>query len=414
MTSKVSASSLPPGWQRARLGDLAEDDEAFADGPFGSNLKTEHYSSKGARVIRLQNIGRGIFLDADKAFIPLEHFANLRRHGLEPDDVIIAALGDGARPAGRACVLPPGLGPAIVKADCFRIRLPRRLILPEFLAGFLNSPQSLTRVAGLMRGATRPRVTLKILKQLEVVLPSVLEQARIVRALGQAMQAVEQARAAAEVRLAAARTLPPAHLRSLFDRATPGGWHEIPLGKVLTLRKDVIHPRDLPRGRARFVGLEHIESGTGLRTGSLEVELADLTGRKPQFEQGEIVYGYLRPYLNKVWVAEFNGLCSVDQYVFRVDPAHDQHFIAAFMRSASFLRRAPIATTPGQLPRIRTDEVASVSIALPPLLEQRRLLRQLAAADEATVKARRSSEAELAAIKSLAAALPRRAFTGEL
>ena len=91
------------------------------------------------------------------------------------------------------------------------------------------------------------------------------------------------------------------------------------LGDLLRLRKDVVHPRNRPKGKSIFVGLEHVESGTGNRIGSAELEMDELTGRKPQFKMGDIVYGYLRPYLNKVWPAEFDGLCSVDQYVYEVD-----------------------------------------------------------------------------------------------
>ena len=103
--------------------------------------------------------------------------------------------------------------------------------------------------------------------------------------------------------------------------------------------------------------------------------MANLTGRKPRFYEGDIVYGYLRPYLNKVWVAEFDGLCSVDQYVYKVDTIKaDTVFIAWFLRSPVYLQRAPIKTTPGQLPRIRTEEVALVELNLPPLSEQHRRL----------------------------------------
>ncbi len=90
------------------------------------------------------------------------------------------------------------------------------------------------------------------------------------------------------------------------------------LGHLLQLRKEVVHPRDKPEGTAVFVGLEHIEPATGRRIGSVEIEKSQLTGRKPAFRKGDIVYGYLRPYLNKVWIAEFDGLCSVDQYVYLV------------------------------------------------------------------------------------------------
>jgi type I restriction enzyme S subunit len=150
------------------------------------------------------------------------------------------------------------------------------------------------------------------------------------------------------------------------------------LGDLLRLRKDVVHPRNKPTGKAQFVGLEHIESVTGRRLGSVELDMARLTGRKPQFRRGDIVYGYLRPYLNKVWVAEFDGLCSVDQYVYEVnEELADADFVAWFMRSPTYLRRAPIDATPGQLPRIRTEEVASVHMDLPARNEQRRVAASL-------------------------------------
>ena len=103
-----------------------------------------------------------------------------------------------------------------------------------------------------------------------------------------------------------------------------------------------------------------------------------MTGRKARFLPGDIVYGYLRPYLNKVWIAEFAGFCSVDQYVFIVDEAiADAAYVASYLRSPAYLSAAPINETPGQLPRIRIDEVLSTSIPLPPLDEQRRIAARL-------------------------------------
>ena len=70
------------------------------------------------------------------------------------------------------------------------------------------------------------------------------------------------------------------------------------------------------------MGLEHVEPQTGRRIGSIPIDLATMTGRKARFLPGDIVYGYLRPYLNKVWIAAFEGFCWVDQYVFIVDADH--------------------------------------------------------------------------------------------
>jgi hypothetical protein len=81
----------PKGWPTARVGNLAE---KISDGPFGSNLKTAHYTSAGVRVFRLQNIGVGFLLDDDQVFVSEKHFSNLQKHECLPGDVIIGTLGD--------------------------------------------------------------------------------------------------------------------------------------------------------------------------------------------------------------------------------------------------------------------------------------------------------------------------------
>ncbi len=184
------------------------------------------------------------------------------------------------------------------------------------------------------------------------------------------------------------------------------------LGDVLDLRKDIVHPRNQPVGEAVFVGLQHIESHTGCRIGADKIQMSQLTGRKPRFFKGDIVYGYLRPYLNKVWVAEFDGLCSVDQYVYSVNQSiADAQFIAFFMRSPLYLRTAPVAETPGQLPRIRTEEVASVPIQLPSLAEQRRIAARLMEELATVAQARAAVEEQLKAINLLPNSLLAAAFS---
>lgn len=164
------------------------------------------------------------------------------------------------------------------------------------------------------------------------------------------------------------------------------------LGEILEFRNEIIHPKDNPSGKATFVGLEHIERDTGVRIGSMQIELSKMTGRRARFQSGDIVYGYLRPYLNKVWIAEFDGICSVDQYVFTVNSRHDRNYVAHFLRSSEFLKTAPIDSAPGQLPRIRSGEIAATLIPIPSLDEQRRIAEILDKADALRGKHKRALE----------------------
>lgn len=151
----------------------------LTDGPFGSSLTSSHYSKEGARVIRLGNIGSAEFRSSDEVYIPLDYFETLRRHEVLPGDLIIAGLGDVNHPAGRACIAPKNLGPAIVKADCFRARLDEHLLLHRYAAWAMSSSAISQQIRTLTRGTTRTRINLDIVREIEVPVPSLEEQWRI-------------------------------------------------------------------------------------------------------------------------------------------------------------------------------------------------------------------------------------------
>lgn len=171
---------IPPGWRLMSVGHLAANEPgALTDGPFGSNLKTEHYTESGPRVVRLQNIGGGQFVD-EYAHISNEHFARLSKHSVKGGDVLVAMLGERLP---RACLAPDSLGPAIVKADCARLRVNESVASPRFVMHLLNSPTAHKAAADLVHGVGRPRLGLGILRSLELPVADRHEQDLIVAAI---------------------------------------------------------------------------------------------------------------------------------------------------------------------------------------------------------------------------------------
>jgi type I restriction enzyme S subunit len=128
------------------------------DGPFGSAIASEHYTEKGARVIRLGNIGSAEWLDEDRAFIGVDYWRSLRRHHAAEGDLVVAALGDQNNPVGRATAVP-NIGPALVKADCHRLRLHPDAD-PRFLSYYLSSDRGRYEAGRMADGSTRKRLTL--------------------------------------------------------------------------------------------------------------------------------------------------------------------------------------------------------------------------------------------------------------
>lgn len=177
--------------------------DSIVDGPFGSSLTSSHYSDQGARVIRLGNIGVNEFKDDDVAFVPLDYAEELEVHAVERGDVVVAGLGDDKMPLGRAAVVP-ALGPALVKADCYRLR-PNEHVSAAYLAWVMSAPQTRSQVMLLARGSTRARLNTKVVQQVEIplldrgeqdalVARSEVETARIDRLIAESKQFVELAR----------------------------------------------------------------------------------------------------------------------------------------------------------------------------------------------------------------------------
>ena len=168
--------NVPAGWQILPLGRIAR---ARCDGPFGSGLKSEHYSESGVRVIRLQNIRLGYFDGTDSAFIDEYYYhTELAGHDVCEGDVLIAGLGDDRNTVGRACTAPDGIGPAMVKADCFRFRLDTSRSLPAFVATQLTAGAAFD--AGVLSsGSTRSRIPLSVMATRKVTLPPIAEQRAI-------------------------------------------------------------------------------------------------------------------------------------------------------------------------------------------------------------------------------------------
>ncbi|KAF5415772.1 MAG: Type-1 restriction enzyme MjaXIP specificity protein [Candidatus Methanogaster sp.] len=169
---------IPVEWDVNELGQTVM---SAVDGPFGSNLKSDHYVDEpGVRVIRLGNIGNGKFLDQDKAWISNSHGRFLSRHAVQPFDLLIGSLGDERHPFGRACLYTDNSHEAVVKADVFRVRCNSDKFVHSFAVHLFNFPRWRQGLFALAQGVTRNRVNLTNIMLLQLPVPPILEQKAIV------------------------------------------------------------------------------------------------------------------------------------------------------------------------------------------------------------------------------------------
>lgn len=228
----------------------------------------------------------------------------------------------------------------------------------RYVAHVLLSDSGMSQLRRASPGSAGRNRTLAIggFRELRIPLPGLDEQRRIAARLdatARFREAVE-AKAAARVRaLAIAPRLTDEVLSR--ERLDP-----VPVRELFDVVSDVVHPGEDPAPAERFVGLEHIEPHTGRRLG--QTSLRDFGGRKLRFSFGDVLYGYLRPYQNKVWRADGPGLCSVEQYVLRPRAGVDGRLLGHVLRAQSTLDRVNDATHRLQLPRIRTALLGAIEV----------------------------------------------------
>ena len=161
---------------------------------------------------------------------------------------------------------------------------------------------------------------------------------------------------------------------SVFEKENlPKGWIRTKIGFTIDPSKDRFDP--ITNKNKTFIGLEHIESNTGkiIRKG----ESKNLTSTKTIFRSGDILYGRLRPYLNKVCVPNFNGVCSTDILVFKKNSFLSNRFIALFFATNCFVTYANANMTGVQHPRISFKKISIFTIPLPPLNEQHHIVSKI-------------------------------------
>jgi len=205
---------LPEGWVWATVDQLAAPEpNSITDGPFGSNLKTEHYQETGPRVIRLQNIKDGDFAD-EYAHVSWAHFEQLRKHEIHAGDIVIASLGENPP---RACIIPPFVGPAIVKADCIRFK-PHSATAAGYLNAALNCQPTRQRVKSVLHGIGRPRLSLGEIRAIALPIPPESEQRRVAAEIERRLSLVSEGGAQVDKNSRRTERLRQAILQVAFSR----------------------------------------------------------------------------------------------------------------------------------------------------------------------------------------------------
>lgn len=149
----------------------------------------------------------------------------------------------------------------------------------------------------------------------------------------------------------------------------PQGWSSVPLGELVEATRPRVNPRDADG--LLFIGMDHVESETMRLLGT--VPASTMKSAAVHFQAGDVLYGRLRPYLNKVYRPDFVGLASAEFIALVPSTRLDGDFLRYLLNSAHFVRFAMTLTT-GDRPRVDFKQIGDYPVPLPELEEQRSIV----------------------------------------
>ena len=166
--------------------------------------------------------------------------------------------------------------------------------------------------------------------------------------------------------------------RYTATEARAASWDYLAVGEICTKVGESVLPETL-QGPIEYVGLENIVSQFGKLTGeTVYADPSEIKSLKTVFASGDVLYGKLRPNLNKVWHADRNGICSTDIFALRADQETvDSIFLAAMLRSGPFNKKVMEQLRGAQLPRVGWGNFSAIEIPLPPLEVQREIVAEV-------------------------------------
>ena len=160
--------------------------------------------------------------------------------------------------------------------------------------------------------------------------------------------------------------------------------------------------RDLP-----FVGMENIESGSRRY---LPQNLSVPEGLCYRFDSSHVLYGKLRPYLNKVMLPDFSGKCSTEIVPLKPKNGFSREFVATVLQSTYFIEQAVKHSTGGRMPRADLKYLLGLKLRLPVADQANALATELQTRLAHVEAMRQAALKQVEGIESLSAAILREAF----
>ncbi|GAB4376246.1 MAG: hypothetical protein Kow0042_22370 [Calditrichia bacterium] len=363
---------IPKGWSMARV------DELFSIQQGKQVSKKNRIGGNQRPFLRTRNVLWGRL---DLSELDQMHFTenDEQRLTLQFGDLLLCEGGD----VGRTAIWRNEIERCYYQNHLHRLRVLNSTVDPEFALFWFWYAFELGHIYfGRKNVTTIPNMSKSRLSELPIPTPPFPEQRKIAAILSLVQQAIEQ-----QERLIALTTeLKKALMHKLFTEGVrgepqkmteigplPESWEVVELGEVAALRKETIIP--IESDVEIYIGLEHIDSGK--LWWSNQGHPSDVRSAKNKFYPGDVLYGKLRPYLDKAVIAKAMGICSTDILVLNPENYISAEFLVSLLHSEKLLEYAKRTTSGVNHPRTSWSALKKFHFGLPQKDERDEIARTL-------------------------------------
>lgn len=324
------------------------------------------------RLLRANNITESGIDLSDTVFVNQKCISESQK--LKVGDILIAASSGSIKIVGKAILIEDEINSSF-GAFCKVIR-PSENVDYRYLSYYFRSSDYRQKISHLAAGANINNLRNEDLDNLEIPLPPLPIQKRIAEIL----DAADALRRKDQELLSKYDELAQAIFIDMFGDPVKNekGWEVKKLEEVINFPSGLVDPRLNEYKDMYHVGGDNIDSKTGRIFGLKQAKELGLISGKFYFTSNHILYNKIRPYLNKVALPDFNGICSADMYPLL--PKENEvlkEYLYFIMRSPFFLDFADKQSRRANIPKINMTEMSLFELPVPPIEIQSKFISKL-------------------------------------
>lgn len=367
---------VPDGWKVGRIKDIIDVLTDFtANGSFADLAKNVKYidDEDYARLIRLTDLRDN--LNNAGVFVNENSYSYLSKSKLFGGEILVANVG---AYAGLFCEMPMINKPATLGPNMFLLK-PNKKMLSRYLYYIGISPLVCGQLTVKATSSAQPKLNKTDIKTTYILIPPLDMQQKLVYFLDSKCSEIDTLIENLRVRIESVKEYKKAVITEAVTKGLdkdakmkdsgvewigeiPEGWKVVRFKHIASIKSNLVQPDKYMKYPQ--VAPDNIEKDTGRLLSHQTVEESGIISGNHLFYRGQILYSKIRPNLNKLTVAPFDGLCSADMYP--IESKLPTLFMVYLMLSTYFVSQVSLIIQDRvKMPKINQEELGEIKVVVP-------------------------------------------------